>query len=301
MRDTPRSQGTAGDAEAGHPQRRFGRAFAHTTGASGSGSPHRSDGRPPQTPRGVRHTGPHGRPGTPPPVPGRPFSRSRSPLTRALGSPARSAAFALCAVLFALVTWQATADGPLRHADERLGRALAGRGPEPLTQVLADLGGVPVALPVLAVVIAYVVRRGGRGPVLAVCVTMAAVPALVVPLKLWTDRQGPLTDATGYYPSGHTATAMVAYGGAALLLVPYAGRRATLPVAVALTLATGAGLVLRGYHWPLDVLGSVLLCGMLLLVLARVLDRCRERAVRRAAESAPDREAARQPHPPSSS
>ncbi|MEV7421940.1 phosphatase PAP2 family protein [Streptomyces sp. NPDC091212] len=228
----------------------------------------------------MRHTGPNGRPGTPPPVPGRPFSLSLSSLGSALGSPARSAAFALCAVLFALVTWQATAGGPPRAADERLGRALAGRGPEPLTEFLADLGGMPVALPVLAVVIGYVIRRGGRGEagrVLAVGVTMAAVPALVVPLKLWIDRQGPLTDATGYYPSGHTATAMVAYGGAALLLTPYAGRRATVPVAVVLTLATGTGLVLRGYHWPLDVLGSVLLCGMLLLVLTRVLDRLRER------------------------
>ncbi|RDG38286.1 phosphatase PAP2 family protein [Streptomyces corynorhini] len=271
MRDTPRSQETAGDAEAGHPQRRFGRAFAHTTGATGSGSPHRSDGRPPQTPRGVRHTGPNGRPGTPPPVPGRPFSLSWAGV------------LALCAVLFALVTWQATARGPLRGADERLGHALAGRGPEPLTQFLSDLGGMPVALPVLAVVIGYTLWRGGRrerGRALAVCGAMAAVPALVVPLKLWIDRRGPLTDATGYYPSGHTATAMVAYGGAALLLVPYAGRRATLPVAGALTLATGTGLVLRGYHWPLDVLGSVLLCGALLLVLGRVLRSAPRRSVR---------------------
>ena len=41
---------------------------------------------------------------------------------------------------------------------------------------------------------------------------MAAVPALVVPLKELIARPGPLTGAAGYYPSGHTATAAVAYG-----------------------------------------------------------------------------------------
>ncbi|TGA84034.1 phosphoesterase, partial [Streptomyces palmae] len=41
MRDTPRSQGTASDAESALPQLRPGSALAHTTGASGSGSPHR--------------------------------------------------------------------------------------------------------------------------------------------------------------------------------------------------------------------------------------------------------------------
>ncbi len=144
---------------------------------------------------------------------------------------------------------------------------------------------MPVALPVLAVAIGYAVWRGQRAGALAAALAMAAVPALVVPLKIWIDRPGPLTDATGYYPSGHTATAMVAYGGAALLLAPYTApyarrpstRRAygprgwPVPVAVLLTLATGTGLVLRGYHWPLDVLGSLALCGMLLLVLGRVL------------------------------
>ncbi|MFD7893942.1 phosphatase PAP2 family protein [Streptomyces sp. NPDC059743] len=268
MRETPRSQGTAGDTGAEHPQPRFGRAFAHTTGDSGSGTPCRSDGRPPQTPRGVRYTDTDGRPGTTPPVPGRPpfLSRiARTPRT------SRTLAFVLCAVLFPLLTWQAAAGGPLRDADERLGRALARQGPTPLTEFLADLGGMPVALPVLAVALGYAVWRGQRARALAAALAMAAVPALVVPLKIWTDRQGPLTDATGYYPSGHTATAMVAFGGAALLLAPYTRRNWAMPVAVLLTLATGIGLVLRGYHWPLDVLGSLALCGMLLLVLGRVL------------------------------
>ncbi|MEL5959566.1 phosphoesterase, partial [Streptomyces sp. CLV115] len=138
MRETPRPQGTAGDAGPELPQRRPGRAFAHTAGASGSGTPHRSDGRPPQTPRGVRQTGPTGRPGTTPPVPGRPAH---------FLSPVLSAVSLL--VLFALTARQVAVGGPLRGLDERTGRAVVGHGPARLTEFLADLGNVQIALPVL--------------------------------------------------------------------------------------------------------------------------------------------------------
>ncbi|MEV2203465.1 phosphatase PAP2 family protein [Streptomyces fradiae] len=244
MREEPRSQGTAGGPGTGPPQYRPGRAFAHGAGASRAGDPHRSDRRPPHTPRGERHTGPAGRPGTTPPVPGRPAFVV--------------AVLSLCG--FALVTWQVAVRGPLAALDERAGRVLAGRGPAWLTELGADLGNPPVALPVLAAAAAYALWRGRRRAALYAAAAMVLVPALVVPLKLLLDRPGPFTDATGYYPSGHTATSLVAYGAAALLV----HRRALVPVAAVLTAATGAGLVLRGYHWPLDVAGSLLLCGAVL-------------------------------------
>ncbi|MGW2814569.1 phosphatase PAP2 family protein [Streptomyces sp. NPDC001415] len=253
MRETPRPQGTAGDSRAEHPQPCPGRALAHTTGASGSGTPHRSDDRPPHTPRGARYAGPGGRPGTSPPVPGRPAFLSAGVATL------------LC--VFAVITWQVASGGPLRRLDERLDRAVTGHGPSALAQALADLGSMPVALPVLAAAIAYALWRGLRRQALIAAVTMAVVPLLIVPLKDWIARPGPLEAATGYYPSGHTATAMVAYGGAALLLSPYARRTWLMPAAAgALTAATGIGLVLHGYHWPLDVVGSWCLCGALLVV-----------------------------------
>ncbi|MFI6645582.1 phosphatase PAP2 family protein [Streptomyces sp. NPDC050504] len=244
MRGTPRPQGTAGGSEAGPPRLHLGRAFAHAAGPSGSGSPHRSDGRPPQTPRGARRTDPGGRSGTTPPVPERP----------ALLLPV------LCAVLFALITWQVAAEGPLYRLDVRVERSLVGRGPQRLAELLADLGNLQVALPVLACALAYALWRGARRQALAVALAMALVPALVAPLKALLDRPGPLSPETGYYPSGHSATALVAYCGAALLV----GTRWAMPVAAALTAATGIGLVLRGYHWPLDVLGSWCLCAALL-------------------------------------
>ncbi|MFH8726824.1 phosphatase PAP2 family protein [Streptomyces termitum] len=242
MRETPRSE---------PPRPRPDRAETHTTGASCSGTPHRSDGRPPHTPRGARQPGPPGRPGTTPPVPGR---------------PALLSAFAVLAV----ITWQVLVHGPLARLDERVSGALVDAVPRRLSELASDLGNMTVALPVLAAAMAYALWRGRRGDALRAGLAMAAVPLLVAPLKEWTARPGPLEPwAEGYFPSGHTATAMVAYFGAAYLV-----SRRLVPVAAVLTAVTGTGLVLRGYHWPLDVLASLFL-GFLIL---GVSSTCRRRS-----------------------
>ncbi|WAZ24457.1 phosphatase PAP2 family protein [Streptomyces cinnabarinus] len=260
-----------GDIRPGPPQLRPGRALAHTTGATGSGSPHRSDSRPPQTPRGARPPGPDGRLGTTPPVPGRPTSLLG--LLGLLGLPA---------LLFALSTWQVVADGPLVRVDERLSRALV--HPDRVSELLSDLGNVQVAVPVMLAGLACAARWSRRAgsdrwwwPPTAAALLMALVPALVVPVKVLTDRPGTpaVPPAAGYFPSGHTATAVIAYGAATLLLLPWlqstAARRALVTLCAALVLGVSYGLVRRGYHWPLDVvaswcLGTVLLTGFVLVV-----------------------------------
>jgi len=262
MRDTPRPQGTVGDIRPGPPQLRPGRALAHTTGASGSGSPHRSDSRPPQTPRGARPSDLIGRPGTTPPVPGRPTF-----FTFLLGIPA---------LLFALITWQVVEDGPLLRVDERVSRALI--HPDRASAALSDLGNVQIAVPVLAAALLYTAWRARRMgtdrwwvPPLAAALVMALVPALVVPLKELTDRPGTpvVPPATGYYPSGHTATAAIAYGAATLLLLPWLRTTRTRRTFVLgyglLVLGVSFGLVRRGWHWPLDVVASWCLSAVLLL------------------------------------
>ncbi|WP_405619746.1 phosphatase PAP2 family protein [Streptomyces sp. NBC_00076] len=262
MRDTPRPRETAGEFRLRPPQLRPGRALAHTTGASGSGSPHRSDSRSPQTPRGARPSDPIGRPGTTPPVPGRPAS------FLLLGIPG------LSALLFALITWQVAADGPLVRVDERVSRALV--HPDRLSELLADLGNVQVAVPVLVITLVLVARRSRRAgtdrwwlPATAAALLMALAPALIVPLKELVDRPGTpaVPPGTGYFPSGHTATAALAYGSATLLLLPWLrthARRALLAVCALLVLGVSFGLVRRGYHWPLDVVASWCLCAVLL-------------------------------------
>src|SRR5690606_7069517 len=76
---------------------------------------------------------------------------------------------ALPLLLFALITWQVVADGPLVGVDERLSRALV--APDRASELLADLGNVEVAVPVLALALAgaawsgplvAAARRGGR-------------------------------------------------------------------------------------------------------------------------------------------
>lgn len=214
----------------------------------------------------MRRPGLYGRLGTTPPVPGRPtFSL---------------AVLAALALLFAFLTWQVAVDTPLRRADERLGRSIAdGPLPNGFAELLADLGNFTVAVPVLVVTLAYVAWRARRAgtphwwlPALAALVTMAAVSALVVPLKEAVGRTGPPGMAgDGYYPSGHTATAAVAYGAAVLVLLPrlrgpYVRRELTIGCLV-LVVAVGFGLVRRGYHWPLDVVASLVLSAMLLIAL----------------------------------
>ncbi|CAL9289316.1 phosphatase PAP2 family protein [Streptomyces sp. SudanB66_2053] len=198
-------------------------------------------------------------------------------------------------LLFLLITWQVLADGPLLDLDARLSDALV--RPDRASELLSDLGDVQVALPVLAValaVAAWRLRATGVDrwwlPAAAGAAAMVLVPVLVVPLKAWTDRPGTpaVPPATGYYPSGHTATAVVAYGAATLLLLPLLGspavRRALVALCALLILGVSYGLVRRGYHWPLDVAGSWCLGAALLVGPALV-----SRSSRRTSAGTPSR------------
>lgn len=195
----------------------------------------------------------------------------------------------LPAVVLALVTWQVADDGPLLRLDADVSRALV--HPDRSSQLLSDLGNVQVALPVLAVALGYAAWRGraaGAGrwwlPPLAAGLLMALVPAVVVPLKEWTARPGTpvVPPGTGYFPSGHTATAAVAYGSATLLLLPWlrspAARRLLVTGCAALVLGVSYGLVRHGWHWPLDVVASWCLSTVLLATLSRVLSRSTRRS-----------------------
>lgn len=185
------------------------------------------------------------------------------------------------AVLFALITWQVVAHGPLLRLDARLSRALV--HPDRFSELLSDLGNVQVAVPVLVAAVIYALWRGRATgtdlwwlPPTAAAVVMALVPAIVVPLKDWTARPGTpvVPPAVGYFPSGHTATAAVAYGSATLLLLPWlrsaAARRGLVGACAALVLGVSYGLVRHGWHWPLDVVASWCLCTVLLTALSLV-------------------------------
>ena len=193
-----------------------------------------------------------------------------------------------CAVLFALITWQVVADGPLTVLDERLSRELV--HPDRASELLSDLGNVQIAVPVLLIALVYAAWHGRATgadrwwlPPAGGLLAMVLVPVLVVPLKAWTDRPGTpaVPPAVGYYPSGHTATAVVAYGAATLLLLPLlrspAVRRLLVVLCAVLVAGVSYGLVRRGYHWPLDVAASWCLGAMLLTGLRLALSRSSRR------------------------
>ncbi|MFI7342197.1 phosphatase PAP2 family protein [Streptomyces sp. NPDC050085] len=162
------------------------------------------------------------------------------------------------------------ADGPLLSPDERLGNAIRTTTaiPSPLAEFFADLGNMTVALPILAATLAYTTYRTRTWrPAVTAALTMALVPALVAPLQSLLARPGPppMSPETGFYPSGHAATAAVAYGLCALLLRPALRGREPAYGCVVLNAAVGLGLVRQGYHWPVDVVGSWCLAVVLLM------------------------------------
>lgn len=197
-----------------------------------------------------------------------------------------------------LTSWQVAGHGPLlridgwvRHVVARADRALPAHTLRPLAdglgEFLSDVAGALVAIPVLlacAALAAWHSRRTGTRrwwlPLATASATALLIPLLVVPAKAWFDRPGPGESVlppghSGWYPSGHTATATIAYGAAALLLAGLTGRRRVrtrLRVAAALVSGgVGLGLLWRDYHWFLDVLGSWCLSGIVLWLLARFL------------------------------
>lgn len=222
-----------------------------------------------------------------PKPPGRPTTRSDRPPRNHPCSGAAAFFILLLgipALLFALITWQVVEDGPLLRVDERVSQALI--HPDRPSAALSDLGNATVAIPVLVLALlwsAWRARRGGTDrwwlPSTAAAVLMALVPALVVPLKELTDRPGTpvVPPATGYFPSGHTATAAIAYGAATLLVLPFLRsartRRALVIGYVLVVLGVSYGLVRHGWHWPLDVVASWCLSADLLLLFRLFLAR----------------------------
>ncbi|MFJ8824401.1 phosphatase PAP2 family protein [Streptomyces sp. NPDC102467] len=186
--------------------------------------------------------------------------------------------------MLTVLTWQVAVDGPLLSPDVRLGTAIRTSAiPSVPAEFFADLGNMTVALPILAATLAYVTWRTRHWlTALAAVVTMALVPALVSPLQLWLARPGPppMAPETGFYPSGHAATAAVAYGLCVLLLREVLRERghAAAYGCVVVNAAVGLGLVRQGYHWPVDVIGSWCLAALLLYCAAYAISRSRRRS-----------------------
>jgi undecaprenyl-diphosphatase len=219
---------------------------------------------------------------------------------------------------FGLLLWQVKTHGPVTRLDLRLRDSIQGDARDPALSWLwrpargmADLGDQSVALSVLFVSTVLALRFTRSW--LPALIAAAAVGALatVIPLKLWIDRPGPsqnvLGDAAlGFFPSGHTADAVLCYGTSALLLCVFVIPRAPEPIrrrsrALSRTVVVGAallvlltifGLLWSNFHWLSDTLGSLCWCGAALLTLRHYTLR---RAHTQQAESAQIRRSAGSP------
>jgi hypothetical protein len=191
---------------------------------------------------------------------------------------------------FGALIWQVKTHGPVVILDVHIRDRLQDAAHSPSMawffhpgRAMADLGDPSVSVPALLVVTALAIRaaRSWR-PALLTAAASAAL-ASVIPLKLWIARPGPSaathSDATlGFFPSGHTADAILCYGTSALLLCafvipddPHARslRQATIAAACVLVAATIFGLLWSDFHWLSDAAGSLCWCGAALAVLNR--------------------------------
>jgi membrane-associated phospholipid phosphatase len=175
--------------------------------------------------------------------------------------------------------WQASID----PWDDGVVRWFASRRTGVLDRVAAActfLGNIMVGV-VLAAVVAAAASLWQRSlrPALFLAVLMAGVMALYLSCTHLVPRDRPpvrildLGLAPDHsFPSGHVATAVVVYGGTALLVSEAAPglRRRTWPL-VLVPVAVAVARLYQGAHHPTDVLTSLVFAAAWLAVVARVV------------------------------
>lgn len=174
-----------------------------------------------------------------------------------------AAAAGLYALTLVLIVWTQTAGALpgerwlLVHLYRRPTRDVVGQA----TSFFGDLGSPLVALLTVAVVAWFIARRCGvRWGVLTPLVFGAPVIANIIkrasgPTELASLLQGLPPQTIGSLPSGHAAFVSALFGLVAVLGLA-AGRRDVAVAAAIPVLATGPTQVLRGAHFPADMVAG---------------------------------------------
>ena len=179
----------------------------------------------------------------------------------------------------ALITADVMAGGLLTSLDHTVRDATfpAGGAPE-WTRVVGLLGNVGVGSTVAVVAALVTMHAHWRWwPGMLVVSQLAMAGVTVVGLKYVVARPGPASTSladgyAGFYPSGHTATAMVSVGALTFVLSSWRSRsmrhaqRWGLRAGCLAGVLVAVSTVLGGYHWLSDALASLVL-GMAVLVL----------------------------------
>ena len=188
--------------------------------------------------------------------------RAPPPQPRALRSAALGGAATLAAA--GAVAWRGAARGD--PVDARVRDWLRDRlhpHVHALSQVVAVLGSIPVALATSAVGAAVLERRRGVRGALPVLVSVGSAIATQTLIKELVCRERPPRRSgrrarTSSFPSGHTtrATVAAAVAGYVALREGLAPRRVALPIALGVPAAVGASRVYGDRHWATDVAGG---------------------------------------------
>lgn len=198
---------------------------------------------------------------------------------------------ALLLAVFGLLAWQVRTNGPVTHLDLKVRARFqdAARSPSMAWafhpgRAMADLGNETFTLVVLFAVTALAVRATRSWRPALISLGAAATLGTVILLKIWIHRPGPgaavFGDASlGFFPSGHTADAILSYGTSALLLCVFVvpdsrlnadarrSRQAIIATAAILIVLTILGLLWSNFHWLSDTIGSLCWCGAALAVM----------------------------------
>ena len=197
---------------------------------------------------------------------------------------------------------QAVALGAAGGLDLEVARTLRAVTPaaaQPLARAVAVLGGVELTSLLTIGLAAYLVRQGFRSEALA----LVAFPIALVlewAYKWLVDHPRPVAFSHpdgpslvtlfgnqtlalgGSYPSGHMVRTVLIYGLGAFVIRRLAPpgwvQRAAVPVAVLLVGVMALDRVVLGVHWQSDVVGGLLLGGVLLMGAIAWLDRPRAAA-----------------------
>jgi len=134
--------------------------------------------------------------------------------------------------------------------------------------------GAPYVIAALGVVVAAALLRRRRWAELAAwAIALGGCGSIDYLLKHHFHRVRPpnLRWMPGWtFPSGHTMAAIVAYGMLAYLILPTVRRPSTRRLLIVspalLAAATGAALLIPGYHYLTDVLAGYAIGGMWLII-----------------------------------
>lgn len=204
---------------------------------------------------------------------------TRRPPGAAGGSPALLIA---ALVVFALLTVDVLAGGPLTHLDLTVSEwarstGLPGPGWTRPGQMLADqlvnFGDREVAGLIVLIAIGWIcVRARTVVPLVRLAVLAGVAASLVLALKYGIGRQAPTgvhgPEASRSYPSGHTATAVILWGALYSVVAEHPRYGVSRQVAWLLSwlgpLLVIVGMTLRDYHWLTDLVAAAALCTVLL-------------------------------------